>query len=54
MGDGIESRWVGRVYGAEGAGSLDTKNETANLVVQQHGRKIPEDGHINARNLSSL
>jgi len=38
-----------------------TKNETANVVVQQHSRKLPktgilmpEDGHINARNMLSL
>ena len=30
------------------------KNETANVVVQQHSRKIPEDEHINARNMFSL
>jgi hypothetical protein len=30
------------------------KNETANVVVQQHSRKTPEDGHINARNMLRL
>ena len=31
-----------------------TKNETANVVIQQHSRKTPDDGHNNARNMSSL
>ena len=30
------------------------KKETANVVVQQHSRKIPEDGYINARNMLSF
>ena len=31
------------------------KNETANVVVQQHSRELlPEDGRINARNMLSL
>ena len=25
-----------------------SKNNTANVVAQQHSRKTPEDGHINA------
>jgi len=31
-----------------------SKNNTANVVFQQHSRKIPEDGHINARNMLSI
>jgi len=30
------------------------KNNTANVVVQQHNRKNPQDGHINGRNMLSI
>jgi hypothetical protein len=34
--------------------SPSLQNNTANVVVQQHSRKSPEDGHINARNMLSV
>jgi len=31
-----------------------SNNNTTNVVVQQPSRKLPEDGHINARNILSI